>query len=155
MRVTDLTVAGARIRCVLAFEEGEPLRTSQVPDLARRVLEALPGLKGHRCDTPGAVTFADELSDTEIAHLVEHAALELAAMAGSPDTLRGETSWDFARDGQGVFAVSLEFDDADVVASAVREAADAASLLVTGRDMDAGAAVSRLRRVRGRSSRTP
>ena len=76
------------------------MRTSDVPGAGTRVLAVLPGLRGHRCDNGRGATFADELADTELAHLLEHAALEIMALAGSPDTLRGRTTWDFPADGR-------------------------------------------------------
>jgi hypothetical protein len=95
----------------LMFGVGEPLRTSEVPGLAEAALRALPGLRGHRCDNGAGRTFADELTDTEIAHLVEHATLEIMAMAGAPASLRGETAWNFAADGRGVFHVRVAYED--------------------------------------------
>ena len=43
--------------------------------------------------------------DTETPHLLEHIAEELMALSGSPRWLKGETAWDFGRDGRGVFRV--------------------------------------------------
>jgi hypothetical protein len=111
VKISDLSARDGVLSARLVFEPGEPMRTSEVPGLAAGALRALPGLKGHRCDNGAGLTFADELADTEIAHLVEHATLELMAMKGAPVTLRGATSWDFAEDGRGVFRVQTEFRD--------------------------------------------
>jgi len=123
MRVRSVTVGHDVLEAVVVFEPGEPLRTSDFPDAPREVLAILPGLRGHRCDNGAGATFAEELADTELAHLLEHAALEVAALAGSPDTLKGRTSWDFAADGPGVFRVTLEYDDDLVVLGALDVAA--------------------------------
>lgn len=96
---------------VVEFAATEPWRTSDVPGTADRLMRLLPGLRGHRCDNGEGRTFAEELSDTELAHAFEHAALEVMALAGSPDTLRGETRWDFHADGRGVFRVRVAYDD--------------------------------------------
>ena len=53
-------------------------------------------------------------------HLFEHVVLELMAEAGSPRSLKGETAWDFKRDGRGVFRVSLEYDDDLVCLGAIK-----------------------------------
>lgn len=63
-----------------------------------------------------------EFADTETPHLLEHVAAELMALAGSSRTLRGETVWNFKRDGQGVFRVRLRYDDDLVALGALKEA---------------------------------
>lgn len=135
----------------LVFGPGEPLRTSEVPGLPAEVIAALPGLRGHRCDNGAGLTFADELADTELAHLVEHATLELMAMSGSPATLRGETTWDFVSDGRGVFRLRIAFDNE----RAARESLALALALVRGLARGGSAAdleaeARRIRSLRGR-----
>jgi hypothetical protein len=125
VRIRSATVGPSAIEAVVVFEAGEPLRTSEAAGASATMLRLLPGLRGHRCDNGAGAVFADEIADTEIAHLIEHAALEIAALAGSPDTLKGRTSWDFVADGPGVFRVSLEYDDDLVVLGALRAAAEA------------------------------
>lgn len=120
MRVSSILVHPASIEAIVAFEPDEPLRSSDVPGLVPAVLRSLPGLKGHHCDNGAGLSFAQEAADTELAHLIEHAALEIMALAGSPMTLRGDTSWDFAADGRGVFHVRLGFDDDRVAIGALR-----------------------------------
>lgn len=125
MRLESVAVAPRAIEVLVRFQGGEPLRTSGVPGMPERALALLPGLKGHRCDNADGRSLIDELSDTEIAHLLEHAALEIMAMAGSSDTLHGETWWDSRRDGRGVFRLRLQYDD-DLVALGALKAAAAA-----------------------------
>lgn len=124
MRVETTAIGPDSAELAVAFGPGEPLRTSGCPGSAARALGVLPGLRGHRCENGAGVTFADELADTELAHLLEHAALEIMALAGAPDTLRGATSWDFESDGPGVFRVRLEHDDAATMEGAVALAAE-------------------------------
>lgn len=97
-------------------------RTSAVPTLSPRALELLPGLRRHTCENGSAHGIAAELADTETPHLLEHVAFELMAMAGSPRTLRGETVWDFERDGAGVYHVRLAYDDDLVALGALKSA---------------------------------
>jgi hypothetical protein len=111
VELSDVAASAGAVSARVVFAPGEPLRTCEVPGLAAATLAALPGLRGHRCDNGAGLTFADELADTEIAHLIEHAALELMAMSGCSPLLRGETKWDFATDGRGVFRVSIECED--------------------------------------------
>lgn len=122
MRVVSITVDPARVEAVVGFEAAEPLRTSSFPRLSERALRLLPGLRGHRCDNGAGITFADEMADTEIAHLLEHVAVELMALSGSPTTLAGRTQWDFRADGHGVFRVLMEYDDDLVAIGALKEA---------------------------------
>jgi hypothetical protein len=129
---TDLSARDGVLSARLEFEVGEPLRTSELPGLAEAALRALPGLKGHRCDNGAGRTFADELADTEIAHLVEHATLELMAMAGAPASLRGETAWDFAADGRGVFRVRVAYEDEELAREAFEMAGEIAAALMSG-----------------------
>ena len=95
------------------------MRTSAAPGLAEQLSALLPGIVRHRCDCGSAHGVLAELADTETPHLLEHVVLEVMALAGSPRTLRGSTSWDFARDRRGVFEVHLGYDDARVALGAL------------------------------------
>lgn len=149
MRVAATDVTPGLLEALVVFDPGEPLRTSEVPGLASAAVAALPGLKGHRCRNSAGLGFAKELGDTELAHLVEHATLELMAMAGSPDTLRGATTWDFDADGPGTFRVSIAWDDDLVALGALRSACALVRALARGEEPpDAVAGAQRLRGLR-------
>lgn len=122
MRIVSITVGAERVDAIVAFPSDAPLRTSSFPGLPGRALGLLPGLRGHRCDNGAGLTFAEEMADTELAHLLEHVAVELMALSGSPVTLAGRTEWDFRRDGRGAFHVLLEYDDDLVAVGAFKEA---------------------------------
>jgi len=152
MRVHSVTVCDDRIDVVLEVSETEPLRTRHDDGIAHRALELMPGLGRHRCENGQGRGFADELASTELPHLFEHVVLELMASAGSPRELRGETAWDFARDGRGVFRVSVEYDDDLVGLGAVKAAGRVMSyLLAGGEPPDLEAETSRLKAVRDRT----
>lgn len=149
MHIRSISVGPSSTSAVLEFTEAEPLRTSQVPDAVSRALLAAPGLRGHRCDNPGGCSFRDELADTELAHLFEHLTLELMTLAGSPDTLRGETHWDFAHDGWCVFHVKVEYDDDLVCVGALKAAGEFVQSLIAGVEPpDLRAESKRLRELR-------
>jgi len=149
VELTDVTAADGALSARVRFGAHEPLRTCEVAGLPASAIRALPGLKGHRCDNGAGLTFADELADTEIAHLVEHATLELMAMAGCPASLRGETSWDFAADGRGVFRLRIAFQDEAVAREALGEALAIVGALTSAAAVpDAEAAARRLRAIR-------
>lgn len=116
-----IEVGETRVEAQVRVAEGAPLRTSGSPGLAAAVLALLPGLDRHRCECGTAHGIVAEFADTETPHLLEHVALELMALSGSPRQLAGRTSWDLRTDGPRVFRVSLDFDD-DLVAVAALEA---------------------------------
>jgi len=122
------------------------LRTSAVPGLADAAMTALPGLERQRCECDSAHGIRAELGDTETPHLLEHVALELLALGGLPrGELRGRTTWDFKRDGAGVFRVALEGASAHASRRALEEAAVIASALLGGETPDAAGGVERVR----------
>ena len=125
------------------------MRTSEVPGLTSATLAVLPALATHRCDCETGTYFVEELEDTEMAHLAEHVALELMVLAGSPRTLSGRTTWDWARDGRGVFEVALGYDDDLVCIAALEAALETVDGLVDGCAPDVGATVARLVALRG------
>jgi hypothetical protein len=123
LAVDLITVGADRITARVRVVPGCALRTSAFPGVAAEVLALMPDLVRHRCECGSAHGIAAELVDTELPHLLEHVTLELMARAGSPRSLRGETTWDFAADGRGVFRVALEYDDDLVALAALREGA--------------------------------
>ncbi len=122
MRVHSITVCPDRVDVLVRVEAERMMRTSLDEAIAGRALAVLPGLADHRCFNDAGRSFAEELADTEVPHLFEHVVLELMAEAGSPRSLKGETAWDFRRDGRGVFRVSLEYDDDLVCLGAIKSA---------------------------------
>lgn len=125
------------------------MRTSAVPDLPMTARRLLPGLERHRCENDSGARFVDELRDTETPHLLEHVAVELMALAGSPRSLPARTTWDFAADGRGVFRVRIAYDDDLVALGALKEAARVVDWLFgQGARPDIEATAGRLRRLR-------
>lgn len=135
MRVHSVTVCSDRVDVVVRVESARAMRTTLDEAIADRALTALPGLARHRCLNDDGRPFAEELADTEVPHLFEHVVLELMAEAGSPRSLRGETAWDFRRDGHGVFRVSLEYDDDLVCLGAIKSADKLVGYMLHGGEM--------------------
>lgn len=126
------------------------MRTSSQAGVADRARALLPGLARHTCDNDDGRSFVVEMRDTETAHLLEHVTCELMALAGSPRSLKAETSWDFKRDGQGVFRLALEYDDDLVALGALKHAGDIVEWLCRGGDEpDVGQMTRGLRELRG------
>ena len=125
----------ACVEAVVRVHDRDLLRTRAVPGLAARALSDYPGLKRHRCECGSARGIEAELADTETAHLLEHLALELMVGRGAPRSLRGETRWDFVRDGRGVFRVSVGCDPAagatpDMAEECLREGTEIVNLWI-------------------------
>lgn len=151
MRVHAVTVCADRVDVVVGIDEAGVMRTATQPGVADRALELLPELEKHLCDNGSDKTFAEEIADTEVPHLFEHVVMELMAQAGSPRSLKGETSWDFRRDGKGVFRVSVEYDDDFVCLGAIKLADRVMGyLLDDGEAPDVAAGATRLRELRAR-----
>jgi hypothetical protein len=145
VRVSQVAVDGGRAHAVLVSSECEPLRTSEIPSVAPTLLALMPALGRHRCRSGRGVTFEAEIDDTESAHLVEHIALELMALAGSPRTLVGDTSWDWHREPRGTFHVRLDCDVPDACLIALDLATDIVTSLLAGEEPgDVGEMVDRL-----------
>jgi len=119
--LVSITASDGRLEAIVRVTG--PLRTSAYPGLSDRALSALPTLAAHTCDNADGRTPADELADTELPHALEHVALDLLHRAGVRGTLRGETTWDFERDGTGVFRVVLDGADAMPAEAAIESAA--------------------------------
>lgn len=149
MRVHSVTVCLDRVDVVVKVESPDVMRTSLDDSVVERALQVLPGLASHRCLNDDERTFAEELTDTEVPHLFEHVVLELMAQSGSPRSLKGETAWDFRRDGRGVFRVSLEYDDDLVCLGAIKAADRLVGYMLRGGDVpDVGAETSSLAALR-------
>jgi hypothetical protein len=149
LHIDRVDVAEGRLEAVVCVCDEAWLTTRSVPRAAERLTTLLPGLARHRCENDASRRFADELADTETPHLLEHVAEELMALAGSPRWLKGQTSWDFARDGQGVFRVTLAFDDDLVALGALKEGGVVVDWLFGQAPRpDVDAVVSRLRELR-------
>lgn len=125
------------------------LRTRDVPGLSERSVAALPLLVRHSCDNSAGAAFREELADTEIAHLLEHVAVELLARGAPQRGCRGETSWDFARDGAGVFKVTVRHDDAGAAKAAMECATAALCELAEGAAPDVARLIAAVRAARG------
>lgn len=152
----SIEVGGSRLEACVRVADGRYERTSSAPGLAERASRLLPGLARHTCRNPAGDRALREFADTETPHLLEHVAVELMALAGSPRSLQAETSWDFTQDGPGVYRVRLEYDDDLVALGALREAAGIVEWLLKcgaaaeaeSAPPDVGGIVERLRRVR-------
>ena len=149
LEIERIEVGAEQIEAVVRAEPSYA-RTSAALGVGERALSLLPGLVRHTCENGTSHGIAAELANTETPHLLEHVAVELMALAGSPRTLRAETVWDFARDGEHVYRVRLSYDDDLVALGALREGLVIVDWLLglTTEQPDIEAIVAALRQVR-------
>lgn len=87
---TIKTLSGANVyshgQVVIAHlnpEKSKGRESREVPGFNEHLLESLPGLREHFCDRKHASGFVERLDEgTHFNHVVEHAAIELLALAG-------------------------------------------------------------------------
>lgn len=152
LRIERIDVTPDALDVLVRVTSRDKRKTTFVPsETFDELAEVLPGLSRHRCDSGSAHGILAELRDTETPHVLEHITLELMASAGSPRTLSGRTRWDFRSDGDGVFHVSVEYDDDAVAMGALKYAGEiVAWLLGEAEKPDVDAAVAHLRDIRSR-----
>ena len=144
-----IDVAESTLEALVRVQDPAHLRTAGVDRIATRALELLPGLASHKCENDTHASFVAEMRDTETPHLLEHIAVELMVLSGSPRGLRARTTWDFARDGRGAFRITLPFDDDAVALGALRTASEIVDQLFGHKTrVDVGSAVEKLRALR-------
>lgn len=147
LAIERVEVNKRQVEAVVRVLDPSFMRTGAFPGVAQRAGRILPGLRRHSCDNDKGHDALREFADTETPHLLEHVAAELMALAGSSRSLRGETVWNFGRDGVGVFHVRLRYDCDLVAVGALREAVRIVEWLVDPQveEPDVDAAVGRLR----------
>lgn len=152
LAIERVDVGERELEAVVRVLDERFMRTSATEEAAQAALALLPGLARHTCENEAGRDAVRELADTETPHLLEHVAAELMALSGSPRDLRARTTWDFARDGRGVFRVRLGFDVDLVALGALREAVAIVEWIVCrdGERPDVRGTVQRLRDVRRR-----
>ena len=154
LTVSSVTVYSDRLEALVHVEGA--MRTSAYAGLCESVTTLFPTIVAHECDNDERRRMSEELADTELAHLVEHVALDLMRRAGVGGRLRGDTSWDFERDGAGVFHVSLDCPDDALCVGALSAAAQIVDDLARGVTPAAvDATVARLRLTRGHDEPRP
>lgn len=107
-RPHDLTELWAHFRVTL--DPHAPQHINGYPHLASKLLEQYPRLRVHACDNGASKSFAYELETTEVAHALEHLIIELLALETNRSRfdIKGQTAWNFARDGQGVYRLRIK-----------------------------------------------
>lgn len=79
IEVSEVVVGPKNLSATLTMADGIPLNTSQNIEATARVYWLLPEIADHACFGDDGVKFQDAMGDTELAHLIEHVAVELMA----------------------------------------------------------------------------
>src|SRR5918994_2796962 len=134
------------IACDIRLGPFESLSTADIPRFNERLLSALPTLQDHPCsrDRPGG--FVERLHEgTGWPHVLEHVALELQTLAGSPvDYGRVVASGD-----EGIWWVIVEYEEEEVGLESMRQAVELVRACMAGFLFDAAELLTRLRRTLG------
>jgi cyanophycin synthetase len=106
----------AMVRMRVDLGELEAWPTDKLPGFSTRLLEVLPGLKSHGCSCPDEGGLAHRIEQgTWLGHVIEHVALELQTLAGTPVS-RGKTR--SVRGHPGQYDILFRFRDEDLALAA-------------------------------------
>ncbi|WP_202947410.1 cyanophycin synthetase family protein, partial [Zavarzinella formosa] len=124
------------------------LASSEMPGFNERLRAMLPSLISHRCSVGEVGGFFQRLErGTYMAHIFEHIALELQALAGS-DVGFGKTR--MARAG-GAYKIGLEYEDEETGRAACELAKAVCDSAVNGTPVDLSGGIERLKAIRSRN----
>jgi cyanophycin synthetase len=120
------------------------LSSEEVPGFNDRLMAWLPTLEEHRCSLGVRGGFFERLRrGTYPAHILEHVALELQGLAGSPVRFGRARA---AHVGERVYKVAVEFEEEPLARDALEEARTLLLAAYDGRPFDLEAGVARLRK---------
>lgn len=77
--IEKVTIDPKNLRAEVKLGEGLPLSTSQNIEATARIYWLMPEIAEHACFGDGGAKFQNVMGDTEVAHLLEHVAVELIA----------------------------------------------------------------------------
>lgn len=122
IHIKKVVVGPRNLDATIQLSDDAPRMTSDDAIGTRCVVDLLPGVEKHACLGDTAPQFGDVVSDTEVAHLLEHVAVELLALTNrAGDITSGRTTT--LDEKLGLFEVSLACPDDVLVAGALSSAA--------------------------------
>ena len=77
--IKKVTIGPRALVARVELAPSAPLMTGDDPEGTERVLGLMPGLADHACLGDASASFGEVISDTELAHLLEHVTVELLA----------------------------------------------------------------------------
>lgn len=120
--ITKVAVAPQHFTARVTIANGGPLTTDQDLVGTTHVYNLLPDIIEHACLGDRGATFKDVMGATEVAHLLEHVAIELMARTGIAGDISCGRTWEVTGQPRA-FDVQLACPDDVLVASALSSAA--------------------------------
>ena len=117
IHIQKVTFGSRDLRATLSFAQNGPVMTNANPQAAERVKWLVPEIMRHACTGDAGKNFGVSLGRTEIAHLVEHVALELMALTNLSTPI---TSGRTRRIADHLYEVQIAAPD-DVLAASCKE----------------------------------
>jgi cyanophycin synthetase len=130
------------IACDVRLGDLEFLSTHDIPSFTERLLSVLPSLQAHPCSRNRPGGFVERLNEgTGWPHVLEHVALELQTLAGSPaDYGRVVPSGD-----AGIWWVIVEYEEEELGLESMRQAVGLVQACIGGSEFDIAEVLARLR----------
>ncbi len=118
--IKKVVVGPRKLTATVVVAANAPLRTVEDLEATTRIWQLMPQLRDHVCLGDSSQSFGDVMGDTEIAHLLEHVAVELLARTNiAGDITSGQT----AEVGERTYEISLTCTDDVLVTGALSSAA--------------------------------
>lgn len=118
--IRKVTVGPRALVACVEIAPSAPLMTGDDPEGTERVLDLMPGLADHVCLGDVSARFGEVVSDTELAHLLEHVTVELLAQTNiAGDISSGQT----VEVAERAYEITLSCPDDVLVAGALSSAA--------------------------------
>lgn len=89
--IQKITVKPTTMVARVRLANGAPVRTSEDIEATNRVYQLMPQIANHACVCDKGDTLRASMGDTELAHLLEHVALEFLSRLGVEDISAGRT----------------------------------------------------------------
>lgn len=115
-----VTVRPETMEVRVRLADGAPTRTSEDIEGTNRVYQLMPQIADHVCVCDKGDSFRSTLGDTELAHLLEHVAIEFMTRVGYEDITVGRTT---DTDEDRVWDVELSCPDDALTLGALSSAA--------------------------------
>jgi len=126
------------------LEELNHSHSDALPGFNERLMAWLPSLIEHRCNTGERGGFFDRLRrGTDLAHILEHVALELQGLAGTPVAFSREQ----ATSAEGVTKIVIEYEEETLARACLEAALTLCLAAVHDRPYDVAGEIERLRDV--------
>ncbi|MGI6754425.1 MAG: cyanophycin synthetase family protein [Atopobiaceae bacterium] len=103
------------------FSETGPIFTSEDLEATTRIYNLMPSIVDQACLGDGSTIFRDVMGSTEIAHLLEHVAIELLARTNKVDEITAGRTW-IEDEGSRCYTIQLSCADDVLVAAAFSSA---------------------------------